>query len=121
MAEGFLRHYGKKEFESYSAGTNPGFLHPLTAAVMSEVGVDISHQKSESIDEYIDMDFDYVITVCSRAEENCPVFPGCAKGLHWTIPDPAGAAGSESDIMNVFRSVRDEIDKRVMNFISETS
>ena len=118
IAEGFLRHYGSASFESCSAGTDPGFLNPFSVLVMSELGIDISHQKSEAIDEYIHQQFDYVITVCANAEKNCPVFPGQVIHLHWPIEDPVGAIGDEDKIIEAFRSVRNELADKIQEFIN---
>ena len=86
---------------------------------MSELGIDIADQASESVEAYIDRPFDYVITVCDHARENCPVFPHNARQLHWGFDDPAGAPGTEEERMQVFRRVRDEIRAQLEGFVAE--
>jgi len=120
MAEGFLREYGGDSFEVASAGVDPTRINPLAVRVMAEAGVDISAQYSKSVDEMTGQDFDYVITVCDRAREACPIFPRAARGLHWSFEGPAEATGAEDDRLGVFRRVRDEIGARVHEFVSNT-
>lgn len=109
------------KFEAESAGMEPTFVHPLAVKAMAEAGVDISSQRSKSIDEFPDQSFDYVITLCGGAQKTCPVFPGEYQSLHWDIPDPAAAEGSDEEKMSAFRSVRDDIRARVENLIREIS
>ena len=116
MAEGFLKHY-KKDWEIYSAGTQPVGLNPIAVGVMSEKGIDISGYKSKHIDLFSNMKFDYVITVCDNAKESCPVFPGNAKYLHWSLKDPAAIEGTKEEKLIVFRKTRDEIQNKVSEFI----
>ena len=116
MAEGFLKYY-KNEWEIYSAGTKPKGLNPLAVEVMSEKGIDISGYKSKSIDLFLNKKFDYVVTVCDNAKESCPVFPGNAKYLHWSLKDPAAIEGTKEEKLIVFRKTRDEIHNRVLEFI----
>lgn len=116
MAEGLLRHLAGDRYEVFSAGLQPSFVHPLAIMVMKEIGIDISHHRSEPLDRYLDETFDYVITVCSDAERNCPVFPGNTLRMHWPIPDPARAVGMEEEIMDTFRSVRDKLRKMIEEF-----
>lgn len=112
MAEGFLRHEGGERFDVQSAGTTASFLRPQAIEAMREVGIDISGHRSKSVDEFLGQEFDYVITVCDNANENCPVFPGKTKRIHWSFDDPA-----ESGDIEVFRRVRDEISERLREFI----
>ena len=119
MAEGFLRHLGGDRFEVFSAGTEPGFLHPLAIRVMAELGIDISKQFSKSLDRFLGEAFDFVITVCDQARETCPVFPRAARQLHWSFPDPSAVEGSEKERLEVFRRVRDEIAVCVRRFASQ--
>jgi arsenate reductase (thioredoxin) len=121
MTEGFLREIAGERFEVSSAGTNPTRVNPIAVRVMAEVGADISQQRSKSIDELVDQGFDYVITVCDRARETCPVFPGPAKSLHWSFDDPAAADGSEQERLEVFRRTRDEIAAKIREFASDSS
>lgn len=113
MAEGWLRHLGGDRFESLSAGVDPHGLNPLAVAVMAEAGVDISGQRSESIHDYLADPPELVISVCDRAEERCPNFPGRVQRLRWLFPDPARATGSEAEVLAVFRRVRDDIRARI--------
>src|SRR5206468_11270643 len=97
MAEGLLRHLAGDRFEAASAGTHPAGLNPGAVAVMQEIGIDISSHRSKRVDEYMDSRFDYVITVCDRAKETCPLFPADASQLHWSFEDPAAAQGSAEE------------------------
>ena len=119
MAEGLLRHDGGNKFEAFSAGTNPSRVRPEAIAVMRESGIDISHQRSKSVDELLGQQFDYVITVCDNARESCPVFTAETKRLHWSFDDPAAATGDEAARLMVFRRVRDEIRARLREFIEQ--
>lgn len=116
MAEGLLRHAAGDRFEVYSAGTQPKGLSPYAVAVMREMGIDISHQRSKSVDEYVGRRFDFVITVCDSARQACPTFPGKAQRLHWDIADPAAAEGGAEEVMAAFRAARDELRRRVEEF-----
>jgi arsenate reductase len=107
MAEGLLRQLAGDRFEVMSAGTEATHVRPLTVRAMDEVGIDISGQESKTLDRYVGEPFDYVITVCEEANEACPFFPGAAERLHWSLPDPAAAQGTEEERLEVFRSVRD--------------
>jgi len=109
MAEGLLRELGGARFEVESAGTRPTGVRPEAIEAMREVGIDISRQRSKSVDEFADAEFDYVITVCDNARENCPVFPGKTGRVHWSFDDPAAVEGEWEERMAVFRRVRDEI------------
>ena len=111
MAEGLLRHLAGERFEVMSAGTEPAHGRPLAVRVMGELGIDISGQESKTLDRYLGEPFDYVITVCDDAKEACPFFPGAAQHLHWSLPDPAAAQGTEDERLEVevFRSVRDRL------------
>jgi arsenate reductase len=117
MAEGLLRHLAGGRFEVASAGTHPAGLNPGAVEVMQEIGLDISRQESKSVDRFLGQRFDYVITVCDRAKEACPVFPGAERLLHWSFDDPARAEGTEDERRRVFRRVRDEIAERVNRFV----
>jgi arsenate reductase len=119
MAEGFLRAAAGDFLDVESAGTNPSTVNPLAIRVMDELGIDISHHRSKSVDEMTGRGFDYVITVCDNAREHCPVFPGSATRLHWSFEDPAGARGSEHERLEVFRRVRDLISVHVREFVSK--
>jgi arsenate reductase len=117
MAEGFLRHDGGGRFEVFSAGVEPSHVRPQAVEAMREVGIDISGQRSKSVDEFVGQEFDYVITVCDNANANCPVFPGKTERIHWGFDDPAAAEGDEAARLAVFRRVRDEIRARLREFV----
>ena len=109
MAEGILRNLYGGRFDVYSAGTEPSRVNPHAVRVMDEIGIDISRYTSKNLDMYAGTHFDYVVTVCDRANEACPVFTGGGKKLHKGFPDPAGFSGRDEKIMAGFRTVRDEI------------
>ena len=118
MAEGLLRHDGGARFEVESAGVSPTSVRPEAVAAMRELGIDITGQRSKSVDEFAGQHFDYVVTVCDNAKEQCPVFPSGTRRVHWSFDDPAAAAGDESARLSVFRRVRDEIRARLREFVS---
>jgi arsenate reductase len=112
MAEGWARHLKRGVIEPYSAGLIASGLHPLAVRVMAESGVDISRQRSEFIDDYLERDFDYVVTVCSHAHDTCPRFPGNATVVHRGFDDPPSLTmgmHDEAQVLAVYRRVRDEI------------
>jgi len=117
MAEGLLRHLASARFEVASAGVSPTQVRPEAILVMSEMGVDISPHYSKSVDEFAGQDFDYVITVCDNANEQCPIFPGNTKRIHWSFDDPAAAEGDEQARLAIFRRIRDEILHRLRLFV----
>lgn len=119
IAEGYLKHYAKGKAEVYSAGIETHGVNRGAIAVMKEDGIDISNNTSNNIDEYRNIYFDYVITVCDNAKEQCPVFPSTAKMFHQNFPDPAKATGTEDEIMQQFRNVRDEIKKFSKEFVTD--
>lgn len=109
IAEGILRHFKSNEYEVFSAGTNPSSVHQNAIKVMAEIGIDISEHQSKSVQEFLDKDFDFVITVCDEVKESCPVFQKGDKHISWSFIDPAEARGTEEEILQIFRKVRDEI------------
>ncbi|MGB1216899.1 MAG: arsenate reductase ArsC [Saprospiraceae bacterium] len=109
IADGYLRQFVKNIANVYSAGTQTHGVNPNAIRVMAEDGIDISQHTSNLLDEYSDIEFDYVITVCDNAKKVCPVFPGNGKMIHHSFSDPASAKGSDDEIMNSFRKVRDKI------------
>jgi arsenate reductase len=118
MAEGSLRSMADQNFEVFSAGSDPtGHVHPLAIEAMREIGVDISGHVSKSVNEFKDQPFDFVVTVCDAAREECPAFPGAKKELHWNFDDPAHATGNDEQTLRVFRRVRDEIRHRIRRFV----
>jgi arsenate reductase (thioredoxin) len=119
MAEGLLRQMAGDRFEVASAGVSPTHVRPEAIEAMREVGVNISAHRSKSGDEFAGREFDYVITVCDNANEQCPVFPGEMKRIHWSFDDPAAAEGDQPTRLAVFRRVRDEITRRLEAFVSE--
>ena len=118
MAEGILRDMAGDDFEVASAGVAPNHVRPEAITVMGELGIDISGHRSKSVDEFMGQQFDYVITVCDNANEQCPVFPGKTERIHWSFEDPAAAPGDEPARLAVFRRVRDEIRQRLQEFTS---
>lgn len=117
MAEALLRHHGGEAVEVYSAGTEPGGVHPLAVRAMAESGIDISDAGSKNLNQFIGQDFDYVITVCDRANESCPVFPGDPDRIHWSFDDPSAATGSEEERLKAFRDVRNLLNMRLQNWL----
>lgn len=117
IAEGYLRHFAGDKATVYSAGIEPHGVNPRAITVMREDGIDISAHTSNHIDEYHDIPFDYVITVCDHAQENCPFFPTEATRIHHNFPDPSKTIGSEQKIMEHFREVRDAIREYCRIFI----
>lgn len=120
MAEAWLRSFGP-DLEVVSAGTQPaGRVHPAAIQAMAEVGIDISRAFPKSVGEYLDQSFDYVITVCGNAEETCPSFQGkVGQRLHIGFEDPAAVTGSDAEVLNAFRRIRDEIRERLEAFYRE--
>lgn len=119
IAEGYLRYFAGDHAEIYSAGVETHGVNPRAIAIMKEDGIDISAHTSNNIDEYRDIDFDYVITVCDNARERCPYFPTKAQKFHYNFPDPAKATGTETEIMAEFRSVREMIKTYSEQFVRE--
>lgn len=118
MAEGFARSLGKGLIEPYSAGVIAAGVHPRAIAAMKEIGIDISHQKSEEMDFDLLKTMDIVITLCGHAEASCPATPPHIKRFHWPVEDPVGAIGTEEEIMKEFRRARDEIREKIVKFIA---
>jgi|SRR5579883_120442 len=116
MAEGLLRHDRGDEFEVHSAGTRATIVRPEAITVMREIGVDLSHHRSKSLDEFAGQRFDYVLTVCDHARENCPIYPHHGQQLHHNFEDPAAVQGSEAERLDAFRRVRDAIRAYLRNF-----
>jgi arsenate reductase len=118
MAEGFARALGKGIVESYSAGLIAAGVHPRAIAVMKEIGIDISKQKTKEIDEGLIRTMDVVVTLCASAEESCPWTPPDVRRLHWPIKDPVATIGSAEEVMKDFRRARDEIKERVQELVT---
>jgi arsenate reductase len=118
MGEGLFRAEGGATLDVFSAGTKPGSVRPEAITVMKEIGIDISGHRSKSVDEFAGQSFDYVVTVCDNARDNCPVFPVGTDRIHWSFEDPAAVEGSEGERLSAFRRIRDQIRERVKAFFS---
>jgi arsenate reductase len=119
IAEGYMKFFAGNKAEVYSAGVETHGVNPKAISIMKEDGIDISNHTSNNIDEYTHIDFDFVITVCDNAKERCPFFPTKAAKFHYNFPDPAKAIGTDSEIMEQFRSVRELIKTYCKNFVAE--
>jgi arsenate reductase (thioredoxin) len=122
IAEAWLRELGGDSFEVFSAGLEPHGVNPYTITVMEELGIDMSSHRSKHLDEFINkpqLNFDYLITVCSNAEERCPFFPGRGTRLHWPFEDPAAFVGPEPETLAAFRNVRDQIKAKIEAWLVE--
>lgn len=119
IAEGYLRYFAGDKAQVYSAGVETHGVNPKAIAIMAEDGIDISGHTSNNITEYQGIDFDYVITVCDHAKERCPFFPSKAKKFHENFTDPAKAAGTEEEINEVFRAVRNTIKQYAQQFVTD--
>ncbi len=119
MAEALVNHDLAGRFEAFSAGMDPSFVHPLAIIVMHEVGIDISGRRSKGLNEFVGQNFDYVITLCSQADEACPVFFGGTKKIHMGFPDPTATTGTEEDKINTFRKIREQIREQIIKFLSK--
>ena len=119
MAEAWLRYMGGSAYEVCSAGTHPTVVNPLAIQVMAERNIDISQARSKSVTVFLDHPFDYVITVCDQAAEQCPIFPGKGERLHWSFPDPAAVTGSDAERLQAFRDVRDGLYFQFWQWISQ--
>ena len=119
IAEGYLNHFAAGKAVVYSAGVETHGVNPKAIQVMHEDGIDISQHTSNNVNEYRDIDFDFVITVCDNAKERCPYFPSSAKKFHYNFPDPAKSTGTEEKIMQHFREVRDMIKRYSKEFVTD--
>jgi arsenate reductase len=119
LAEGFLKYFAGGKTQVYSAGIETHGVNPKAIATMAEIGIDISGHTSNKVNEYADIDFNYVITVCDNAKESCPYFPTNAQKFHYNFPDPAKATGTEEEIELEFRRVREMIKGYCENFVKE--
>ena len=117
IAEGLLRNLASDKFSVFSAGSHPNQVHPMSVAVMEEVGIDISHHTSDPITDYIDHGIDVVITVCDNAKKACPVFPGNVEHIHWNIEDPFNRWDFDPLDLDNFRKVREDINLRIKDFL----
>jgi arsenate reductase len=121
MAEGLLRALASGQWGVQSAGIIQSYVHPLAIQAMEEIGIDISHQTSKSMDQFINQRFDYIITLCDEAAQSCPTFLGEGKRYHWPFEDPAGAIGTIEKRMAVFRRIRDGIKGKIEEFLKSES
>ena len=120
MAEAILRKYAGEKFEVHSAGLEPMEINPYTLKVLQEVGIDTSGLYAKPLSKYLgNTHFSYLITVCSKAEERCPLFPGIGKRLHWPFEDPAEFRGSEEETLQKFREIRDQIEEHIKSWLKE--
>lgn len=119
IAEGYLRHFAGEKAEVYSAGVETHGVNPRAIATMAEDGIDISHHTSNNVEEYRDIPFDFVITVCDNAKERCPFFPSSAQKLHYNFPDPAKATGNEEEVAQAFGDVREQIKAYAKQFVED--
>ena len=117
MAEGLMKALGGEHWKVRSGGSIPSFVHPLATRVMGEIGIDISQQTSKSLNQFLNEEFDYIITLCDEAALSCPAFPGQGKRLHWSVEDPAAASDTTEEKLLVFRRIREEIKKRIEEFL----
>ena len=119
IAEGLLKHIANEQFEVYSAGSHPSRIHPCAIQVMEEKNIDISSQTSNHIDDYLDNNIDIVITVCDNAKKVCPVFPGNANRIHWSIDDPFKGWDFNQTHLNNFRKTLEDIENRIYKFLNK--
>lgn len=119
MAEGLLRRDAGDRFEVESAGTNPGHVRSEAIAAMEEIGINISSHRSKHVDEFKDLAFDYVLTVCDNAKETCPVYPGQTRRVHHSFDDPAAVQGTHEERLAAFRRIRDQIREYLRTFPEE--
>jgi len=118
MAEALARHLSGGRVESFSAGTDPKGIHPLTIRALADVGIDASGQASKHLRTFLNRKFDYVITVCDRAKESCPIWPGVKEQIHWSFEDPAQVEGTEEEKLRAFTTVRNAIANRIRLFLN---
>ncbi len=118
MAEGLLRRMAGDDFDVFSAGTEATLVHPLAIEAMRECDIDISGHRSKTVSEYSGQQFDYVMTVCDRANQSCPIFPGATERIHWSFEDPSAAEGTHEQRLRAFEDVRDAIQRRLESFLA---
>lgn len=117
IAHGYLQQFAGDKAQVYSAGVEIHGVNPKAVKIMADDGIDISHHTSNNVDEYMDISFDHIITVCDNAKENCPYFPSKALRFHQNFPDPAKAAGTEQEVMDEFKRVREMIKAYTADFV----
>jgi arsenate reductase len=119
MVEGFLRHHAADRFEVFSGGAEPGKLNPTAVDVMREVGVDISAHYSKDVAEFLGQNFHYIIRLCDKIREKCPMLPGAIWYLDWSFEDPAATEGTAAEKLAVFRRIRDQIGEKTVEFVAQ--
>ena len=119
MAEGFLRQHAGDYFDIYSAGAEPTKLNPSAVEVMREIRIDISQQHAKGVDQFLGQNFQYIVRVCDKVREKCPVLPGAIWYLDWSFEDPAAARGTAAERLAAFRRVRDQIEEKILEFIAQ--
>ena len=119
IAEGLFKNEAKDKFNVYSAGSHPSRIHPASIKVMSEWGIDITNQRSETIDKYIEKKIDIVITVCDNANKSCPIFPGAKINIHWSIKDPFHSWGDDEKDLEPYRLTRNEIKEKIKSLLKQ--
>ncbi|MCX7598683.1 MAG: arsenate reductase ArsC [Armatimonadetes bacterium] len=120
MAEALARHLAGGQLEVFSAGTHPaGRVHPAAVKVMEELGIDISAARPKKVEDLPVAEFDWVITVCDQASQECPLWLARGKKLHWSIPDPAAADGTEEQVLEAFRAARNDLKARLEAWLAE--
>ena len=119
MAEALLRSRSRGRVEVESAGTEKTLVRPFALKALEEIGIDASAQTSKTLDRFIDQQFDYVITVCDAANDACPTFPNAGAREHWSLPDPSKATGNEEQQLQVYRDVRDQLNRMVLKLLSK--
>ncbi len=119
MAEGLLRALAGDRLEVFSAGARPATVNPLAIAAMHERGIDLTAHTSKHLDQFLNQAFDYVITVCDNAAEACPLFPGPAERIHWSLPDPAAATGDHAARLAAFREVRNTLEALFNSWLNQ--
>ena len=121
MAEAMLRSFAPDGFDAFCAGTEATSVRPEAIQVMDEIGIDISAQQSKSLERYLHEPFDWLITVCDNARQNCPVFPGVEQAAHWSVDDPTEETGGDEARLEAFRHARDDLRNRIRLFIAAAS
>jgi len=120
MAEGFVNHFGGENFEGVSAGSHPAeAVHPIAIKVMKEEGIDLSQNQPKHLTSFLEEHIDYLVTVCDNAKESCPNFPANVTHFHWSFEDPALAEGTEEEVLNSFRKIRDQIKDKFVSFMEK--
>ncbi|MGR3218448.1 MAG: arsenate reductase ArsC [Candidatus Anammoxibacter sp.] len=120
MAEGLLNSLYGKQYEAYSAGTESTSVNPIAIKTMAEIGIDISMHPSQNVDEFKDIRFDYVVTVCDNAKESCPAFSGAVNNIHKSFYDPSSSKSSEDEMLSAFKTIRDEIRDWISGFFGQS-